>query len=281
MAGLIRPELMTDDDERRLWLASVYVFVRSKNPLFCAEFENARTNLHDIEKQKQFKKRWGIDPVFENSLGDHLFPDIVEELPSKNDEQFEDARANLHDLEKKTRQFKQRWGIYPVLENLVEDQNKEKEEDILHLLKISIDLRYNKETIMKKIEKMVDYHQRIRRKHTVTFNYDKITEDDSIGNEHVIIGNEFPPLNMKKGNIKKDPWYYKDAIAVWNMKKNGGKSWQEISKIMEIRAKVPPSEQTLRNWYNVVEKLIHEGVPGFPPFPTKAAEGRPQSTMYE
>ena len=279
MAGLIRPELMTDDDERRLWLASVYVFVRSKNPLFCAEFENARTNPHDIKKQNQFKQRWGIYPIFKNSLGDHLFPDIVEELPRKNDEQFEDERENLHDLERRTRQFKQRWGISPVLENLVEDKNKEQEDDSPNLLKISIDLRYHKETIIKKIEKIVDYHQRTRREHTVTFNYDKITKEDSIGDEHVIIGNEFPPLNMKKGNIKKDPWYYKDAIAVWNMKKNGGKSWQEISEIMEIRAKTPPSKQTLHNWYNVVEKLIREGVPGFPPFPIEAADGQPESTM--
>lgn len=273
MTGFIKPELMTDDDERRLWLASVYVFVRSKNPLFCAEFEDARTNPHDIEKQNQFKKRWGVEPVFENSLGDHLFPDIVEELPSKNDEQFEDASANLRDLEKRIKRFKTRWGIDPVFGNLVED--KDREEDYSpHLLKIAIDLRYHKNTIMKKIKKMVSYHQKTRRKHTVTINYGTFSEEFNAGNE-------FPPLNMKKGNITNDPWYYKDTIAVWNMYKNGGKSWQEISEIMEIRAKIPPSEQTLRNWYNVVEKLIREGVPGFPPFPTEAAEGRSESTMCE
>jgi hypothetical protein len=273
MAGLIRPELMTDDDERRLWLASVYVFVRSKNPLFCAEFEDARTNPHDIEKQNQFRKRWGIEPVFENSLGDHLFPDIVEELSCKNNEEFEDARANLRDLEKRIQQFKTRWGIDPVFENLVEDQDRE-EDDPHHLLKISIDLRYHKDTIMKKIEKIVDYNQKTIRKHTVTINYGTFGDD-------INVGSEFSPLNMKKGNIKKDPWYYKDAIAVWNMKKNGGKSWQEISEIMAIRVKTPPSKQTLDNWYKVVEKLIREGVPGFPPFPIEAADGQLESTMHK
>ncbi len=170
--------------------------------------------------------------------------------------EIEDARANPHDTQKREK-FKARWGIYPEFDNIagcyfndVVDELPG-QDDMPHLLNLAIDLRYSKTQIIKKLEKMVAYYQ-----------------------DH---GN-FPRLQIKKGKIGKGLEEYTNAIHVWRMKEIAGWKWPEIQATLGVEKKYENPYETVRNWYYAIKKLIRNGVPGFPPFPTKPSAEQPEST---
>jgi len=65
-----------------------------------------------------------------------------------------------------------------------------------------------------------------------------------------------------RGNIKRDFDDYHLYLNIWKARKSG-KSWKEVTREFSLH-----SIDSARNHYNSAERLIQEGIPGLPPFPT-------------
>jgi hypothetical protein len=110
---------------------------------------------------------------------------------------------------------------------------------------ISIDIRYPKKKILQEIEAEIDkwagYYQ----------------EDIEEG----IISNPSKP-NVLKRNTHADLVDWDRNLKVWDLRKQN-KSWDQIAKELKLN-----NLQAARNHFKAAERLIKEGLPGFPPFPT-------------
>lgn len=102
-----------------------------------------------------------------------------------------------------------------------------------HHLTLRIDLRYPTKKIMEQVERwLYSYQSEYRGK---------------LGRHYVLA-----------------PEDYELYIEVWDLREKEGKSWSQIKEELSLN-----SIQTARNHHKAACKLIKEGLPGFPPFPTE------------
>jgi len=137
-------------------------------------------------------------------------------------------------------------------------------------LTIEVDLRHSKNKLLGEIKAVLDkwkdsfesdYEELNRERYFTDYQNDKLQTETSF--EEYFAKRQTKDANLKKEDRyqAQESWYYEICLRAWDLRKKGY-SWGAIKKAMRLH-----SSQTARNYVNVAQKIISEGVPGFPLFP--------------
>jgi len=179
------------------------------------------------------------------------------------------AGSNWQEKQSYRKAFLERWGV--DLDNGLLEQRSVKGVSVQIVdaerreasVTVKIDLRYSQEKIHEAFAAILkDWHEKFREELELD---NEILADGyfphwfNAGDEEA---KRFQPIEVLEGKERKDLLDYETNMKVWELKEEHGLSWSQISKQMRI-----PTE-TARGKMRSAKKMIREGMPGFPPFPT-------------